>query len=160
MGAFEIIIIALLSGLIYFISKLSRNQSDFNKQIGLLNDSDRSRKFKLTQSEYQFKSFFNTMYIPACIFNIHSMKFIQVNDKMCEVLEYPREYLIKAELEDLMVKEDVKDSKNTAKENLDGNNKGEHENTYITKSGNHVKLNWIFSDPDALGNTFCIALEI
>jgi len=135
-------------------------ESKISAKLGEINHTMKSRNIELVQSEHQFKTFFEELAKPACIFNLHTMRFIQVNRELSDLLGYSKKELLNANLSDLIVKEDLDPSIETAYENSRGNHLASHTNRYITKKNTIVTVNWIFSRPDELGNSFCIAEEV
>lgn len=156
----DTVLISLVLILSYMLFKYSKTQSLINVNINKLNRSIEKRSLDIVQSEHQFKTFFDEIAIPACIFNVHTMRFIQVNKELCSLLEYSKEELLEANLKDLIISADYESSIDAAYDNSQGNSRSNHINRYITKSQNIVDINWIFSDADSKGNCFCIAAKL
>jgi len=154
------ILVILIIVLLFSVYKHSKNQSVTSGKIDELNRIMKSRNMELVQSEHQFKTFFDELAKPACIFNVNTMRFTQVNKELTLLLGYSKSELLNANLTELMVEEDIESSIEVAYENSKGNNLSTHVNRYITKSNDIISIHWIFSKPDSKGNSFCIAEEI
>ena len=143
----------------YFLYGFIKCQKEVAENLYKLNRTVRNRDLDIVQSEHQFKMFFNEIKIPACIFNIQDLKFVRVNKEMVSLFGYSEKELTTGTLKKFIHSEDIESSITTTINNLNGDNKGSHINRYVTKSGETIEINCIFSKPDAMGNTFCIALK-
>jgi len=152
----NIILTALILSFILFM--FYKSQIECKKSMDYLNRSIRNRSLETFQSEHQFKRFFNELSIPSCIFNVYTLKFVKVNKKFCNTLGYTEEEFINMEIADYVVEDDISDSIDVISKNIEGCDEREHINRYIKKSQEIVEINWIYGQPDIVGNVFCIAI--
>jgi PAS domain S-box-containing protein len=154
------ILLILIIVLLFSFYKHTRMQSQTSIKLDEINRTMKYRNMELVQSEYQFKKFFTELAIPSCIFNASSLRFVHVNKRLCDILEYTESELTGMEMSEIVINNNMQESIEIASQNLKGNNFGNHVNKHLTKSKKIIEINWIYSVPDEYGNTFCIAEEI
>lgn len=118
-----------------------------------LNDSN----LKLKKSENRFRELFNQTHIPMCIFNLKTKKFIKCNRYLCEILGYSEKELQSLNIENLIIKEDYRNSIDVINLNLKKQKLSEFSNRYITKSGEIINIKWTFTQGDEEGISYCVA---
>jgi len=111
----------------------------------------------LAKSENRFRNFFNQTSTPMCIFNLKTKKFVACNKFLCDLIGYSEEELLKIKLEDLIYKDDLKDSFEVIKMNLNKQTVDRHENRYLTKDGKIISIEWKFTKGDEDGLSYCVA---
>lgn len=108
----------------------------------------------LAKSENRFRNFFNQTSTPMCIFNLKTKKFVACNKFLCDLIGYSEEELLKMKLEDLIYKDDLKDSFEVIKMNLNNQTIDRHENRYLTKDGKIISIEWKFTKGDEDGLSY------
>lgn len=113
---------------------------------------------KLNKSEAKFGNFFNQMNIPMCIFDLKTKRFVACNPFLCNLLEYTEEELLQMNINSLIYKDDLSQSLELIKINLNQQKIDSYTNRNVTKSGKIVIIKWIFTKGDEDGISYCIAI--
>ena len=92
-----------------------------------------------------------------CIFDLNTKKFIACNKFLCDLIGYSEETLLNMKLEDLIYKDDLKNSFEVIKMNLNNQTVDTHENRYLTKDGKIISIVWKFTKGDEDGLSYCVA---
>ena len=94
------------------------------------------------------------------IFNLESLRFVEVNHNLCGILEYTSEEICNMELDKLIHSEDVDGSIEAAGTDMSDNKMYEYTNRYVTKSGKIIKLKWMSTKSDSDILSYCIVTLI
>jgi len=151
------ILIVIISG--FFISLIMDKIGYIMKFISIqkLSAQISIADAKLNKSEAKFGNFFNQMNIPMCIFDLKTKRFVACNPFLCNLLEYTEEELSQMSI-NLIYKDDLSQSLELIKINLNQQKIDSYTNRNVTKSGKIVIIKWIFTKGDEDGISYCIAI--
>jgi len=150
-----LIVIIIAAIIAIFIDKIGHilQYISINKLTSQLSETN----LALAKSENRFRNFFNQTSTPMCIFDLNTKKFVACNKFLCDLIGYSEETLLNMKLEDLIYKNDLKNSFEVIKMNLNNQTVDTHENRYLTKDGKIISIVWKFTKGDEDGLSYCVA---
>jgi len=131
------------------------------RSMNLLHNNQNQENLRLMQNEDKFRKLFTLSQDPICIFNIKTMRFINVNKKFCNILDYTIEELTSQYFTNFVYEEDLEFAANLITDLNNNEETKEAEIRFISKCGEIKDLKWYFYfTSDATGFSYCFVKEI